>query len=83
MNERHARYREKWLEDMLPRQRLPRYTKAEPTMLLRWVIRPDNEGPGVHRTLQQRFAVTTYQCTTHITLGVHGEWRDVPVEIET
>jgi hypothetical protein len=56
----------------------PRTTRREaPTASLRFVLR----GAGA-RILQQYWSVTTHDYYSGDVLGLHGEWRDVPLEDE-
>lgn len=50
-------------------------TSDKPVGQVRWLVR-DGE-----RLLQQYFAVTSYSAGGTV-LGLHGEWRDVPIETE-
>lgn len=52
------------------------YTMEEPTNYLRFVER------GGKFILQQRIAVKSFN-DNHGPIGVVGEWRDVPVELES
>ena len=51
-------------------------TTSEATKNLRFVMR---DGKAI---LQQMWSVKTFDAETIACIGLHGEWRDVPVEME-
>ncbi len=55
---------------------IPNPTTSDPTKHLRFVMQ---DGKAI---LQQMWEVKTFDARTIACIGLRGEWRDVPVEVE-